>query len=174
MGRAKGWIRAEKLVLSKSWLTASEVLSERDGTGQDNMQFWNKVMDEIKAREPTNFQEKRGRYSDRAVTAIKSHWGDKIRHDISKFNESLRLIYRSNPTGSSQKQQVNMAIAVHLGKTSRMEYQFRDLDPSEWPNYQCWLVLRSHRKFLIPAPATNVAGRDDLEDETPENEEERL
>jgi hypothetical protein len=176
MGRNKSWTADEKEVLARAWIAASEVRSEIDGAGKENEMFWDLVLDEIRKRMPQDAHQIVGRYSMRAISAIKSHWSDKVKNNASKFNTALMIIYRSNPTGSSRQQMINMAVAIHLGKTSKMEYQYRDINPNEWINYKAWSHLRHHHKFAPPAPpslsassssAGGDAGKEEEADETP-------
>jgi hypothetical protein len=82
------------------------------------------------------------------------------------------LIYRSNPTGSSRQQMINMAVAMHLGKTSKMEYQYRDIDPNEWINYKAWSHLRHHQKFA-PPPPPSLSGTSETEEQQAGTNEEQ-
>jgi len=150
MGRAKSWIKAEHLVLAKAYIHASETGSATCGADQTSDSFWLKVKSEIELRAPPG-AEAYGRYHFRGINAISGHFRDKVAHDIHKFNKALRLVYSCTPTGVIQPQMVNMAVAIHLGRTGRMEYQFKDYDPIEWMNYRAWLVLKKHPKFLPPA-----------------------
>jgi len=161
MGRSKSWTAEENEVLAKAWIAASEQRSEIDGAGKESSMFWDLVLDEIRNRMPMDSDKITGRYSMRALSAIKSHWNDKVKNNSSKFNTSLMLIYRSNPTGSTRQQMVNMAVAMHLGKTSKMEYQYRDIDPNEWINYKAWCHLRHHHKFSPPPPPSTASSSTD-------------
>ena len=149
MGRAKAWTKGEHLVLAKAWIHATELGSATVGADQSSDTFWAKVKHELQVRAPPG-PEAYGRYHHRGHNAISGHFRDKVAHDVCKFNKALRMVYSCNPTGVIQCQMVNMAVAIHLGKTSRMEYQFKDFDAAEWINYRVWLVLRKHPKFMPP------------------------
>ena len=167
MGRGGKWKSAEKEVLAKAWMAASSVRSCTEGSEQSQEMFWNKVLEEIKKREPTDISLVGEKYSNRGLTAIKSHWGDKIRGDVMKFNSALQLVYRSNPTGCTWQQMINMAVAIEIGRTKRMEYQYKDMDPYEWNNYASWLVLKGSRKFQPPSPPEQIDGAGNLIEEQP-------
>jgi hypothetical protein len=46
---------------------------------------------------------------------------------------------------------ISMAIALHLGKTKRMDYNLRDYKHTQWPNYSAWKILSSAPKFRPPS-----------------------
>ena len=51
-----------------------------------------------------------------------------------------------------------MAVAVHLGKTRTMNYDYKSFDPNSWKSYKGWLVLKHLPKFSYEEPAeTNVS-----------------
>jgi hypothetical protein len=47
-----------------------------------------------------------------------------------------------------------MAIAVHLGETKLMDYQFKFHEHTKWPNYSAWKILRVSPKFCPPSPSS--------------------
>jgi hypothetical protein len=58
-----------------------------------------------------------------------------------------------------------MAVAIHLGKTKKMDYKFCDFDTTKWPNYLAYYVLKDIAKFSDHAnAATNVAPAEDMYD----------
>jgi len=159
MGRSVAWTPKENTTVAKAFIAASEERSADCGTGQDTQTLWNKVMEEIAKRAPVVLSEVQFRYHNRKQSAVQKHFNKNIKADVLKFNDALRIVYMSHPTGSSQQQKVNMAIAIHLGKTSRREYGFRDFNPLNWNNHEAWLMLRSHPKFL-PTRDPNPTGND--------------
>jgi hypothetical protein len=50
-----------------------------------------------------------------------------------------------------------MAIALHLGETKRMDYNFKSFDHSKWPNHTAWKILRSAPKFRPPTGTAPVS-----------------
>jgi hypothetical protein len=82
----------------------------------------------------------------------------------------LLVIYNSNPTGVTEQQKVNMAVAYHLGRAEGMDYKHKDFKAKTWKFYHCWLVLKKTRKFLPPTGPQNL---DDKENEKDEEEQSR-
>jgi hypothetical protein len=60
--------------------------------------------------------------------------------DVCKFNKALVKVKCSKPTGVNKKQIITMAVVIHLGKPTRMEYTFQGLDPNDWPSYQAFVL----------------------------------
>jgi hypothetical protein len=93
-----------------------------------------------------------GIYKDRTSKAVAHYLRDIIFPDVNKFNESLRLIQSSNPTGVNYDNIISMAIAYHLEeKVTRMDYSKKDYDHNKWPNYLAWKILRESPKFRPPS-----------------------
>lgn len=46
--------------------------------------------------------------------SVWKHLRDTVFKDVQKFNEALRLVYLSLPTGVSEEDKINMAVAIHL------------------------------------------------------------
>ena len=76
--------------------------------------------------------------------------------DIQKFHKAIRIVDVCNPTGVSAEQQLSMAVAIHLGKTNKMDYEFKDFDKKKWKLYDAYLVLRKLPKFAYNARVTEV------------------
>jgi hypothetical protein len=87
---------------------------------------------------------------------------------VNKFNEALCLIQASRPTGVNEDNILSMAIALHLGETKRMDYNFKSFDHSKWPNYTAWKILRTAPKFRPPTStaAASLSMNNDLADAT--------
>ncbi|KAG7337462.1 hypothetical protein IV203_018562 [Nitzschia inconspicua] len=65
---------------------------------------------------------------------------------------------------------INMAVAIHLGKSDSMSYRHKGFEPNDWLFYQAWLVLKSHRAFLPrtpPPPDEDIEEIEDDEDSDP-------
>ena len=53
-----------------------------------------------------------------------------------KFNKRLRHIYACNPTGVTEQQKINMAVAVYNRKVNGMDYAFKDYNAdTHWKLY---------------------------------------
>ena len=66
-----------------------------------------------------------------------------------------------------------MAAAIQVGKTTRMDYIFKDFQANDWPYYSCWVHLKGNRAFLPPSPPT-AENMVNLEDDEEEEEEEEV
>jgi len=61
---------------------------------------------------------------------------------VQKFNQALRIIDLSEPTGMTKQQEINMAVAIHIGKTKHRNYNYKDLNPHEWHFYCVWMHVK--------------------------------
>ncbi len=91
-------------------------------------------------------------WADRKDSAIQSHWTDKISRDVKKFNSHLLRVFNSKPTGVTDQQKVNMAVAIHEGKIDCMSHRHKDFEARDWKHCPCWLALKEHRAFQPPSP----------------------
>jgi hypothetical protein len=81
---------------------------------------------------------------------------DQVFPDVNKFNEALRLVQASHPTGVNDDNIMSMAIALHLGETKRMDYQFKSYDHTKWANFAAWKILSIAPKFRPPSPTSTI------------------
>jgi hypothetical protein len=72
-----------------------------------------------------------------------------VQPDTQKFNKAWRqmLVDGVVPTGVSEQQMTNMAVAIHKGKTNMMHHLYKDFDQNNWENYKAWLVVRHSAKY---------------------------
>jgi hypothetical protein len=127
MGKGKRWIKAESVALAEAFIASREDGSATiEGTNQTADYLWEtKVMPQFLMRalgvcDPDWFH-------NRGLPAIKAHWQDRISKDVQKFNRALLIIYNSHPTGCTEQEKINMAVALHLGKADGMDYNFKVL-----------------------------------------------
>ena len=148
-GSGKRWSVQERVHLTEAWVDASEDAGEVEvkGTYQDSDVFWERVHEKFASKAPSTAP--KGTYSDRQTSAVTNQWKDKISREVKKFNKALLRVFKAKPTGCNEQNQINMAVAIHLGKTS-MAYIHKEFEANDWDLYQCWLVLRTHRAFLPP------------------------
>lgn len=170
MGRGKVWTLHENLHLAEAWLQVSEDADEATvkGTNQDGDEFWKRV--EVAFKEKTPSPNPEGQYQERSNPAIINQWKEKIARQARKFNASLMKVYRSNPTGCTEQNKINMAVAIYLKKTDKMDYTHKDFNPNNWPVYLAWEILKEHRAFQPPAQTeTNTVSllEEPAEDGTP-------
>jgi hypothetical protein len=151
MGKAPTWLTKEREVVALAWLVhaTNDGIQGCDQKGED---YRNKIHALFKALSPKDAPQ--GRFGDRPPKAVYVFLRDNSFPDVNKFNEALRLIQASHPTGVNEDNILSMAIALHLGETKRMDYNFRSFDHSKWPNYTAWKILRSAPKFRPPSMAS--------------------
>jgi hypothetical protein len=151
MGKGNSWTAEEREHLAEAWIHASESIGEAKvkGTNQDSDEFWSSVYSEFTKKGPTN---PKGVYGDRPQTAVRNYFRDKIARDVKSFNKSILKVLSSRPTGVDEQQKINMAVAIHKGKTDAMNYRHKDFEAHDWSNYKAWLVLRTHPAYFQPSP----------------------
>jgi hypothetical protein len=161
MGKAPTWTTKEREVVALAWLRATN--NGIQGADQKSEVFRNKIHALFKAFSPRDAPP--GRFGDRPPKAVYVFLRDQVFPDINKFNESLRLVQASHPTGCNDDNILSMAIAVHLGEARRMDYQFRNFEHTSWPNFGAWKILRVSPKFRPPT-SSSVLNEDALADAT--------
>ena len=163
MGKGKKWSTEELKHLAEAWISISEDSGEAmvKGTNQESDEFWRRIYNVFISKLP-NAPEG---YANRALSAVRSQWKDKLSKYIRSFNKQLQKVQCSNPTGCSEQNIVNMAVAIQMGKTSVRSYLFKDYQAMDWPYYLAWLVLKDHRAFIPPPPPPADALIKEIEDE---------
>ena len=140
------------------------------GTGQTGEQFWKKVMVRLEESAPRG-DDAIGRYHNRGMVPVWNQWKDNVNRNVKGFNKCLLTIYKSNPTGVTEEEKINMAIAIHVGKVDVMNYRMKDYEPNDWKLYQAWLVLKDHPAFL-PPPQPNAGNTENLADDDDDKDKE--
>jgi hypothetical protein len=153
MGKGPVWSPKESETAALAWFRATNNgIVGADQKSEGNYQ--DEIYAIFKLHAPS--VHKAGIYKDRSSKAVYHCLQDKIFPDINKFNESLRLIQSSNPTGVNYDNIISMAIALHLNKeVTRMDYNLKDFDRNKWPNYPAWKILRESPKHRPPSRSTN-------------------
>jgi hypothetical protein len=147
-------------------MNASENRGEVKPSGAD---FLKKVMTNLVALAPPNADVHQ--YHHRGTDPIYCYWRDRMKPNINKFNIALRHVQASNPTGVGQQQKINMAVAIHLGKTNRMEYKYKDFRADEWLYYQAWSAIKNCPKFLPPQGNAATRVLENVSNQSEENED---
>ena len=155
MGKGKAWDAAELRVLAVAYANATH--NPTHGADQKNEVFLGTLMTNIRRLAPAGPHPRQ--YENRGDEAIYVFIRDHLKPEMNKFNIALRTVLATEPTGVSEEQKFYMAIAIHLKKTNRVEYKYRDQNPYEWRYYDAWKVLRTTSKFRMPQ-AGAVHGRD--------------
>ena len=119
MGRSSAWNAEETILLAKAYIAASEDKSETNGIEKKKNVMWTDVLKEYELRAPAEGSATVGRFHNRGLKAIKSRFLDTIQPDVLGFNKALLTIFRSKPTGCTNQEKINMAVALHCGKQDR-------------------------------------------------------
>jgi hypothetical protein len=149
MGKGPVWKPKEREGAATAWFRATN--NGICGADQKLEDFQEQILDVFKLLAPQDA--KPGTYTDRSGKAVYVFLRDQVFPDINKFNDSLRLIQRSQPTGCNDDNKISMAIALHtINQVKRLDYSYKDYDHNKWPNYLAWKVLRQAPKFRPPSP----------------------
>ncbi|KAG7337461.1 hypothetical protein IV203_033399 [Nitzschia inconspicua] len=106
------------------------------GTSQDGNEFWGKVLEEFGRKAPANAAP--GTYLKR------ENKGGETRPPIENhFRDKIQRDCKSDS----------------------MSYRHKGFEPNDWPFYQAWLVLKSHRAFLPPTPPPPDEDIEEIEDD---------
>jgi hypothetical protein len=140
MARGLSWTSTEVEACAKAFVSATN--NPVRGSDQRQQDFIDDILKALKRYAPTNLVEADGTYHHRG-NVVWSHLRDSVFSDVQKFNESLRLVYLSKPTGITEQQKINIAVAIHNNKISSVDYSFQDSVPcAMWKHYLAWLVLK--------------------------------
>jgi hypothetical protein len=132
------WTAEERRLASVAWLrSTNDPIVGCDQKADEFVANIHTVLSQITPRgaDPSMF-------AGRGAHTVYKHLRDKIFPDIQKFNKALNLVHSCNPTGTSPQQIINMAVVIHSGVTTRMDYRYIDYDANSWVNYQAWMSLR--------------------------------
>lgn len=167
MGRKKRWSPQESTHLAAAWMTTSEDTGSATvkGTNQDMKAFWLSAQANFKKLAPAVAS---GAHHKRGMGPIKGHWSNGISRDCKKFNKCLVKVHSSKPTGVTEENKVNMAVAIHTGKTDMMQFCHKECDANNWRFYLSWLVLKEHRACQPPpqvCETVDVNNDDEEEDD---------
>lgn len=155
------WTAEERRLASVAWLrSTNDPIVGCDQKADEFVANIHTVLSQITPRgaDPSMF-------AGRGAHTVYKHLRDKIFPDIQKFNKALNLVYSCNPTGTSPQQIINMAVVIHSGVTTRMDYRYIDYDANSWVNYQAWMVLKEAPKFRPPTRRTNANETNENEDD---------
>ena len=158
MGKAPKWSPEEDAALSKAWIQQSEDEGspQVNGTNQTQEDFWTKVVERFKRPVDAPQGTYDERTIERGVSPLVVRFRETIARDVKKFNNALLKVFHARPSGVSEEEKVNMAIAIHLGKSDAPNYRHRDFERNDWKFYLCWETLKTHRSFLPPTPPPPV------------------
>ena len=141
MGRAKNWTKEEIALACKAYAVATEnSVSGCDIRGED---FNQNLVDIFKTFAPVPTPEDTYHFRKHVYVYLR----DNVFGALQKFQKSIRKVEASSPSGVTEQQKINMAVAIHVGKTKKMDYDFKDFDASSWRLYLAWINVKFFPKF---------------------------
>jgi hypothetical protein len=149
MGKAAQYSSEEGRVIAMGWLTATYT---EKGTDQKAESFRSDMYDAIFLNAPPNAAE--GTFHHRGDRKLFNYWRDTISKHVNVFSKSRRLVNASQPSGVDEQQKINMAVAIHMKLATKMDYEYKDYDPTKWKHYSAWLVVKDTPKFRYDAVTT--------------------
>lgn len=131
MGRGKGWDSGENEALAKAWIASSEdPLVALNQTGKE---FVETLRRRFVDRGPKKEDVSNGRFGQRTSTSIKQYFSD-LSADVQKFQLSLRRVRASSITAVGEEGILSMAVAVHVGETNVVDYEYKTFHQDSWLN----------------------------------------
>ena len=144
MGHCKRWDARENEVLARARIAASD--GPIAGTDQTAKRFIQTVRLRFIEKGPETTEVTDWRYGFRSALSIKQHFSD-LSADVQKFRLSFAKVRASNPTGVGDDTVMSMAVAVHIGVTTCMDYSYKEFDKESWLYYRAYNVLKNHPKW---------------------------
>jgi hypothetical protein len=96
------------------------------------------------------------------ASKLHSYIRDNIIKPLQKFNSSLRNVELSQPSGTSEDQNLNMAYAIFMKKTLTMDYTFKDFEINKWKLYTPYSMLKLMPKLML-TDATSITGSNSVD-----------
>lgn len=146
MPRGPNFDANETAALATAWLKATD--DPEVGTDQDSTSFQIKVHQELEKLSPANAP--LGKHHHRSLHLIFGNLCDKIFKEIQKFNQKCKLVLASEPSGTTDDKNINMAVASHQEKTNKMDHNFKNCNAkNNWKYLEAWKILKHCPKFSI-------------------------
>jgi hypothetical protein len=145
MARGLNWTSSEVSAAAKAYVSATN--NPLKGADQKLNDFVADILKKLEQLAPYGLKTSDGTFHNRGFSAW-AHLRDSVFRDVQKFNEALRIVYLSVPSGVTEEQKINMAVAIHMNKTKHMNYDYKDYDSKKWRNYFAWLNLKDLPKFM--------------------------
>ena len=164
MGRH--WIGPEVTAACKAYAKAT--LNPLVGADQDIDKFCAEVAQRMGEFVPPNVEP--GMFHHRGMR-IYPYLRDNVFPQLQKFNKCLRHIYACNPTGVTEQQKINMAVALFKKVAKGMDYEYKEYDTKNWKMYAGWLAVRHLPKFQFESsnamPQNSVMTAESTESDDP-------
>lgn len=171
MPSKKHWQGGEVAIACRAYVAATG--DPVKGADQTVETFNNAILKRIEELAPNQIDA--GTYHQRGDRVF-PYLRDNVFPDVQKFNKARRLVELSCPSGVTEQQKVNMAVAIHLKESTMMDYKYKDFDPYLWRFYSAWLQLRKLPKFAFGSDNASVVPREicennremiEIDDESP-------
>jgi small ubiquitin-related modifier len=149
MTRGAAWGSAETAAAARAYVDATN--NPLRDAEQKQKVFVADLLSKLEGLAPAGLDPKFGLYHHRGAAAW-TFLRDSAFKDIKKFiNGALLTVYLSNPSGVTEQQKINVAVAIHMKKTKVVDHEYKDYDATkEWRNYLAWIQLRDLPTFRNP------------------------
>jgi small ubiquitin-related modifier len=140
------WGSAEIAAVAKAYVdVTNNPLRDAD---QKQKVFIADLLSKLESLAPAGLNPKLGTYHHRGAAAWTFLSGACFK-DVHKFiNGALLSVYLSKPSGVTEQQKINGAVAIHMKKTNYMNHEYKDYDATkEWRHYLAWLQLKDLPRF---------------------------
>jgi small ubiquitin-related modifier len=146
MPKAAAWGSAEIAAVAKAYVDATN--NPLRDENQKKKVFVADLMSKLEGLAPAGLNPKLGTYHHRGPS-VWTYLRDSIFKDIKKFvNGALLLVSLSKPSGVTEQQKINVAVAIHMKKTNYMNHEYKNYDATkEWRNYLAWIQLKDFPMF---------------------------
>jgi small ubiquitin-related modifier len=106
------------------------------------------LLSKLKSLAPAYLNPKHGTYHHRGAAAW-SRLRDVCFKDVQKFiNVALLGVYLSKPSGLTEQEMINVAVANHMKKTNYLNDEYKNYDATKgWRHYLAWLQLKDLPSF---------------------------
>lgn len=128
--------------LAQAWSNATQ--DPVVGIEQTSAAFWKKAYELFCSLRTTDATDKQ--YNGRNVKAVRSKF-EAISQDVSKFRIALRSVHMFQPTGTTEPQNLSMAIALHLKKRTTVSYDAKDYPHNQWVHHLAYHKLKYLPKY---------------------------
>lgn len=156
----KHYTAQEVNAIAKAYVSATS--NSIKGADQTIDDFTAAIIEKLEQIAPSNCED--GTYHKRG-DSVYPYFRDTVCKDVSSFNIALRMVYCSEPTGVTEQEKINMAVAIHLKKTSKMDYAFKNFVATNWRFYGAWQELKKLPKFRFSLDNSSNHDQDPLVDE---------
>lgn len=150
MGRGKKWTWGARKDLAKAFVITCRTLGPPENDNPDSP-FWQAAAAEFYQSDPTGSLEYKSR-----TPRIMQHTHKNQYTECKQFTRTaMRKVIDACPETASENEMLSMAIAVHLSMVTDINYEFRNLEHTQWVSSGAW-------KVYSKAATASLSGLEDL------------